>query len=86
MLRAETSGLKAGRNALTWALGQTDVWYLLYRCAHYVSKTHGTNDIETDGNTNTNISILDKFFAADEDIEEIDVNYRNYQHFDFEEG
>lgn len=84
MLGTEASGIKAGRNALTWALGQTDVWYLLYRCAHYVSKTHGTNNIETNGNTN--ISILDKFFAADEDIEEIDIHYRNYQRLDFEEG
>lgn len=61
MIGANKSGIKAGRHALAWFLGQADVWYLLYRCAHYVSKTHsGAED-------NTNLSILNNFFSLEED-------------------
>ncbi|XP_064211868.1 BTB/POZ domain-containing protein 3 isoform X3 [Tribolium castaneum] len=59
MLGAEQAGLNAGRHALAWVLGQTDIWYLLYRCANYVSKGHGQSP--------SSVSILDNLFTLDED-------------------
>jgi hypothetical protein len=59
MLGAEQAGLNAGRHALAWVLGQTDIWYLLYRCANYVSKGHGHSP--------SSVSILDNLFTLDED-------------------
>lgn len=59
MLGAEHASLTAGRHALAWVLGQTDVWYLLYRCAHYVSK--GRNPSQS------SVSILDNLFTLEED-------------------
>lgn len=62
MLRTKKSGgLGTGRHLLAWILGQADVWYLLYRCAHYVSKTHNGED------DNTNLSILNNFFSLEEE-------------------
>lgn len=69
MLGAE---LSAGRHALAWVLGQTDVWYLLYRCAHYVSKSqsaaHGGGGYAPENNSG--VSILENLFTLEEDIDE----------------
>lgn len=62
MLGTSKSGIRNGRHVLSWILGQADVWYLLYRCAHYVSKTHSGEE------DNTNLSILNKFFSLEEDV------------------
>lgn len=60
MLGAEQASLSAGRHALAWVLGQTDVWYLLYRCAHYVSKGKGP--------AQTGVAVLDNLFTLEEDL------------------
>lgn len=70
MLGAEQTGLNAGRHVLAWVLGQTDIWYLLYRCANYVSKSHSY--------TPSSVSILDNLFTLDEEqIEQNDVEINN---------
>lgn len=63
MLGAEHGGLSAGRHALAWVLGQTDVWYLLYRCAHYVSKAHAPSQ--------SSVAVLDNLFTLEEDVQEV---------------
>lgn len=74
MLGAEHASLTAGRHALAWVLGQTDVWYLLYRCAHYVSK--GRNPSQS------SVSILDNLFTLEED--QLDTpEVLNYNHFPY---
>lgn len=64
MLGVEQASLSAGRHALAWVLGQTDVWYLLYRCAHYVGKGRG----QTQGG----VSILDNLFTLEEDLLDVE--------------
>ncbi|KAK9743647.1 hypothetical protein QE152_g8459 [Popillia japonica] len=74
MLGAQQAGLNTGRHALTWVLGQTHVWYLLYRCAHYVSKAHDQDQ--------SSVSILNSLFSLDEDsqdLQELEENYQNQQ-------
>ncbi|XP_031349878.1 BTB/POZ domain-containing protein 6 isoform X2 [Photinus pyralis] len=63
MLGAEYASLSKGRHLLAWVLSQTDVWYLLYRCAHYVGKNQGAT---------SSVSVLDNLFTLDE--ENVDVN------------
>lgn len=74
MLGAEQSGLNTGRHALTWVLGQTHVWYLLYRCAHYVSKTHDPDQ--------SSVSILNTLFSLDDDGQELNENYENQETYE----
>ncbi|XP_074036981.1 BTB/POZ domain containing protein 3 lute isoform X2 [Leptinotarsa decemlineata] len=63
MLGAEQSGLSVGRNALTWILGHADVWYLLLKCATFVSKRHGNFPQST-------VSILENLLMLDEGQED----------------
>lgn len=64
MLGTNKSRISSGSHVLAWMLGQADVWYLLYRCAHYVSKTHNGEE------GNTNVSILNNFFSLEEEEQE----------------
>ncbi|XP_022907398.1 BTB/POZ domain-containing protein 6-B isoform X2 [Onthophagus taurus] len=74
MLGAEQSGLANGRHVLTWALGHTHVWYLLYRCAHYVGKSQDPNQ--------SSVSILDNLFNLDDDVDDHLVDGQNEQYND----
>lgn len=65
MLGTEQAGLSAGRHALAWILGQANVWYVLYRCAHYVSKGHGPSS------QNSNVSVLEDLFTLEGDLQDI---------------
>lgn len=74
MLGAEQAGLSAGRHALAWILGQADVWYLLYRCAHFVSKGQGPP-------AQSSVSILEDLFTLEDEQQLVDNReeyYRNY--------
>lgn len=64
MLGSDQAGLRAGRHALAWILGQANVWYVLYRCAHYVSKGHGPSQ-------SSNVSVLEDIFSLDGDLQEL---------------
>lgn len=63
MLGAEHASLSAGRHALAWVLGQTDLWYFLYRCAHYVSKS------QTQQTHQSSVSILNDLFMVEDQAE-----------------
>lgn len=62
MLGTELTNLSTGRHILAWVLSQTDIWYLLYRCAHYVGK----NQEQT-----SNVSVLDNLFTLDDEYVEL---------------
>lgn len=80
MLGTEHGGLTAGKQALAWVLGQTDVWYLLYRAAHYVSKVHSTQPVQH----STSASVLDDLFTLEEDRLEFPAAVRHNQRLDIE--
>ncbi|KAG5895179.1 hypothetical protein JTB14_007346 [Gonioctena quinquepunctata] len=63
MLGSEQNGLSVGRNALSWILGHADVWYLLLKCATFVSKKHAQFPHNT-------VSILETLLMPDEGTEE----------------
>ncbi|XP_017778270.1 PREDICTED: BTB/POZ domain-containing protein 6 isoform X2 [Nicrophorus vespilloides] len=78
------------RHALAWVLGQTDVWYLLHRCAHFVSKSNiggggGYDQLcdedEEPAYQNVGLSILDNLFTEDEE----EPVFENNQHLDPEQ-
>ncbi|XP_050295421.1 BTB/POZ domain-containing protein 6-B-like isoform X2 [Anthonomus grandis grandis] len=56
MLGDDHLGIKAGKTALTWVLGQTNVWYMLYHFAHKASKDTSFTQIQSD------VSILEDLF------------------------
>lgn len=74
MLGAEQASLTAGRHALAWVLGQTDIWYLLYRCAHYVSKSPASPQ--------SSVSILDNLFTLEEEYLDVGENVEFNLHED----
>lgn len=78
MLGTEHGSLTAGKHALAWVLGQTDVWYLLYRCAHYVSKVQSAHPVQ-----NSTASVLDDLFTLEEDRNEFPAGREN-QRLDIE--
>ncbi|CAG9765684.1 unnamed protein product [Ceutorhynchus assimilis] len=71
MLGDDHLGLKVGKTALTWILGQTNVWYMLYHFAHKASKENSFTQIQSD------VSILDDLFSLGGESEQ--------QHSDLEE-
>lgn len=78
MLGTNKSRINSGSHVLAWMLGQADVWYLLYRCAHYVSKTNNGEE------GNTKLSILNNFFnleqeEGEEEDEQEELENTQYQ-------
>lgn len=58
MLRETESSSSATKYLIQWVLSQADVWYLLYRCADYVSKAQAP--------IQTSAVALDQLFALDD--------------------
>ena len=72
------SGLNTGKQALTWVLGQAHVWYLLYRCAHYVSKANDPSQ--------SSVSILDSLFSVEDDLQDARNQRENDEEPDINDG